>query len=101
MHTVQYSDYDIATLEHTPKEFIDIVIHTKYESREDYIKAISEFILDQWSDGVKVHVCLDYLELAGDGYIKTDIIIYIWNKINKRQVELLWLDKDCTSDLPF
>ena len=99
--SIAYSPVDINTFDHTPEIFVDMVIHTDYDSRESYIEAITSFISDHRDNQELVHTCLEYLVLAGDYDVKSDIIIHLLNKKSNCQVEYMWPERIHNSEVPF
>ena len=99
--SIAYSPVDINIFDHTPEIFVDMVIHTDYDSRESYIEAITSFISDHRDNQTLVHTCLEYLVLAGDYDVKSDIIIHLLNKKSKSQVEYMWAERIHNPEVPF
>lgn len=99
--SIAYSPVDINTFDRTPELFVDMVVHTDYDSRESYIEAITSFISDHRDNQTLVHTCLEYLVLAGDYDVKSDIIIHLLNKKSNCQVEYMWPERIHNPDVPF
>lgn len=99
--SIAYSPVDINTFDRTPELFVDMVVHTDYDSRESYIEAITSFISDHRDNQELVHTCLEYLVLAADYDVKSDIIIHLLNKKSNCQVEYMWPERIHNPDVPF
>ena len=63
---IMYDEEITAMLRRIDQKFVDICIHNKYKSRLEYIKAITEYIMDNRIDSGIVADCLDYLDIATD-----------------------------------
>lgn len=96
-----YDEETKAMLRRIDQKFIDICIHNKYESRLEYIKAITEYIMDNRIDSGIVADCLDYLDIATDWWTKDDVIIYLINEKYKMSNEFRCVIKEWSPDLPF
>ena len=93
--------YNTEITNKTPELFIDLVLHTDFDSRHSYIEAIVTFLLDHRDNESVVHACLEYLMIAAGYDVKSDVIIHLLNKKSNCQVEYMWAERLHNSEVPF
>lgn len=80
MSTVDFWEDVRNMIDQIDEEFIDICVHTKYNSNIEYIKSIVDYLESNRDNRDYISLCLDYLSFTFHDWIRHSIVTYLINK---------------------